>query len=305
MHSVIKHTFLILLSINLNLPQTTAQRIVVTGQAEVLMTDPDNQFFYEYEAKKAAIENAVNSRFGTSISTNYERLTMTEIDGRSVISHTDIRNNYMNSFPNARWLGDKEEPVYNQYKDVKGNWWMKCTVTGFAEEIKSAEVEFSALTLDGTDYKKDETIQFIEGENGYIYFKSAEDGYLMIFYDDMATIQRCLPYNAMKETLFKIDANRDYIFFSPEHADYIKNNYIVDEIEFFTESELEYNQFYFLFSPDPFKTPVLDAEKELEDGYYTFKWLKRDEFKEWLQKCRIRYPDLQVQIIGITIKNSD
>lgn len=304
MYSVIKHTFLILLSFNINLLLITAQKIVVTGQAEVLMRDPNNKFFYEYEAKQAAIENAINSRFGTSISTNYERLTMTEIDGRSVISHTDIRNNYMNSFPNARWLGDRKEPEYSQDKDEKGNYWMKCTVTGFAEEIKSAKVEFIALTLDCTDYKKDETIQFIEGENGYIYFKSAEDGNLMIFYDDMVTIQRCLPYNAMKETLFKIVASRDYIFFSPEHADYIEDNYIVDEIEFFTESELEYNQFYLLFSPDSFTTPILDTEQELEDGYFTFKWLKRDEFKEWLQKCRIRYPDLQVQIIGITIKNS-
>ena len=45
-------------------------------------------------------------------------------------------------------------------------------VTGFAEKIKSAEVEFIALILDGTDHKRDETIQFIEGENPDEDFKA-------------------------------------------------------------------------------------------------------------------------------------
>jgi hypothetical protein len=76
----------------------------------------------------------------------------------------------------------------------------------------------------------------------------------------------------------------------------------VDEIEFYSEIPLDYNLFYIVFSPKPFKGYFLNPAEELEDGYTTFRSMERDAFQKWLQEQRIRNKELQVQIIGVSIK---
>ena len=282
-----------------------AQEEIVEGQGMVLENDPfKTKPVYELEAYRLAINNAIEKTYGSSVLSNYERLVATQMKGQSVVFHNDLRNNYTNTFPNGEWIKTLGKEC-TEIKDENGNYWMSCSVKGYAQKIETAEVEFVAKTLDGTDIKKNETIDFIDGESGYLYFKSARPGYLIVFFDDMKIVQRCIPYNAMNETELKIEANKEYIFFSKQHADYMQDKRLVNEVELFTEQPFEYNQFYILFSPEPFSAYFLNDSEELGNGYRSFKSIEKDSFHRWLQENRVRNKNIQVQVIGISIKKPD
>ncbi|MBN1187366.1 MAG: hypothetical protein JXB49_34135 [Bacteroidales bacterium] len=280
-----------------------AQDKIVEGEGIVLEDDPfKTKPVYELEAYRLAVNNAIEKSFGSSVLSNYERLTETQMKGQSVAMHSDIRNNYTNTFPNGEWIKTLSKEC-KEIKDESGNYWMSCSVKGHASKIETAEVQFIAKTFDGTDVKKNETIDFVNGESGYLYFKSARSGYLVVFFDDMKNVQRCVPYNTMNETELKIEANKEYIFFSKHYADYVSDKNLVNEVEFYTKQPLEYNQFYVLFSPEPFSAYFLDASEELGDGYKSFRSMEKDSFHRWLQENRVRNKNIQVQVIGISVKN--
>lgn len=281
-----------------------AQEVLLKGEGRVLENDPfKTKPVYELEAYRLAVNNAIEKTFGSSVSSNYERLVDTEVQGHSVVSHTDLRNNYTNTFPNGEWIRTIHKEC-REIKDGNGNYWMSCEVRGYASKIETAKVRFMAKTLDGIDIKRDESIDFINGEMGYLYFKSALPGFVVIFYDDMKNVQRCVPYNNMAELELEIQANKEYLFFSRQHADYLLDKALVNEIEFFTEQPLEYNQFYVLFSPEPFSAYFLNAPEELQGGYRSFKSMEKDSFHRWLQNNRIRNKKLEVQVIGVSIKKN-
>ena len=181
---------------------------------------------------------------------------------------------------------------------------MTCKVTGVAKKLETTQVRFIAKSLDGTDPEKDEAETFVNNEQGYLYFRAPEQGYVIVFYDDMNIVQRCIPYNNMSESSFAVEANKEYIFFSEKHASYLDNyDYsVVDEIQYYSDRPLDFNQFYILFSEEPFQGYFLDPPKELESGYKSFKSMSREYFQEWLQEQRIRNKYLQVQRLSIRIE---
>jgi hypothetical protein len=299
-----QYVFSILLLLFYNSIFVFSQEVLVSGEASVLINDPlKTRLQYENEALNLARDNAVDKAFGTSVMSNYERLTVTEMQGRSVAFNSDIRGNFISTFPNGTWNKDVTK-ICVEEKDANGNYWLKCRVTGYAGKIESAKVQFIAYTLDGLNPRLNKSEMFINRESGYLYFRSPEKGYIVAFYDDLKTVQLCIPYNAIEENYLKIDGNREYIFFSPEKSDYLSDKKQVDEIEFYTEMPVDYNQFYILFSPTPPGVYFYNPAEKLEDGYTTFKSMERKDFNSWLQENRTRNKDLQVQIIGVTIKGT-
>jgi hypothetical protein len=297
-----QHFFFVLLFSFMVVPFAYTQEKIISGEGSVLHDNPSKtKQQFEFEAYQAAIQNALENAFGSTVISNYERLTQTEMQGRSVASYNDIRNNYLNTYPNGIWTKDQSVEYFEE-KDARDHWWTICRVTGSARQMEAAKVRFIARTLDGTDPLKNQTETFISGETGYLYFRSAEPGHIIVFYDDMKAVQRCIPYNAGKGFDLGVDANRDYLFFSQELANYIENKNVVDEIEFSSDIPMDYNQFIVVFAPTPFKGYFLNDSESLEDGYSTFKSMNKDEFHTWLQENRARNKDLQVQIIGVTIR---
>jgi hypothetical protein len=278
-------------------------QITITGYGEVLDNGDKTKVQIRVEAKDEAIKNALYEAFGSIVFSEYQRLIETTMSGRSVDSHDDNRVEYTENYPNGEWIRD----INIEYEDYEenGRWWVRCKATGEAVELNEPKIQFVVKTLDGTNFSKNETVDFINGEKGYIFFKAAEDGYLLIFLDDFQTIQRCLPYNGMAATLFPIVANQDYLFFSSEDAELPVLKQQVDEIEFFTEKGFEYNRFYILFSNTPFSPTLLNKEQSLDDGYSTFKTVERANFHSWLQEQRLKNAELQIKTIGITIKGSN
>ncbi len=296
-----QYGFPILLLLMFNCFMIYSQEILVSGEGSVLANDLlKTRAQYENEALLIARTDAIDKTFGSSVMSNYERLTITEMQGRSVAFNSDKRSNYLNTFPNGIWLRDESKHCYEK-KDENGNFWYTCSVTGYARKIETAPVKFIAFTLDGTNPLIDKSETFANGESGYLYFRSPEKGYVIVFYDDLEKVQRCIPYNYSSDNFFTVDNNREYIFFSKEKNDYLSDSNLIDEIEFYTEKPIDYNQFYILFSPTPFSGYFYDPPQKLENGYSTFKSMNSDSFHSWLQENRIRNKDLQVQIIGITI----
>ena len=296
-----QYGFLILLLMLFNCKALIAQEILVSGEASVLANNLlRTRVQYEHEALLMARENAIEKEFGSSVMSNYERLTITEMEGRSVAFNSDKRSNYLNSYPNGIWIKDVNKSCSDE-KDEKGNFWYTCKVTGYARKIESASVLFKAFTLDGTDPDLNRSETFTDGESGYLYFKSPENGYIIVFFDDLNTVQRCVPYNNSNDNYFKVEGNREYIFFSRGKCDYLSDKNHVDEIEFYTESPLDYNLFYILFSPEPFSGYFSDPPEKLGGGYTSFRSMARENFHSWLQDNRIRNKYLQVQIIGVSI----
>ena len=273
----------------------------VSGEATTLENDlQKTKRQYEIETLEMARQNALDKAFGSSVESRYERLNITEMEGRSVSANREIRNNYISTFPNGRWIKDISKSTV-ETQDENGNWWMTCTVTGYARKIESAEVRFTAYTLDGSDPQKDIEDSFTEGEEGYLYFRSPEEGNVIVFYDDFKTVQRCVPYNVSSENYIRVKANNDYIFFSGGENDYLPDKTKMNGIEFYTELPRDYNLFYVLYSPVPFTGYDVNNPDSLSAGYTTFHWMDRNDFQDWLQEQRVRNKDLQLKIIGVTI----
>ena len=282
-------------------PPVQAQKVLIRGSAEKLIEDAKLMKQYEFEVLQWAINNALYDKFGSSVSSNYESLSKTSQEGQSITSHLNIRSNYINVFPNGVWLGNESDPVFTTYKDEKSNWWLRCEVTGWAEEVKTPRVDFTAKTLDGTDVIKNQTSQYISGESGYLYFKSAQKGYISVFFDDFINVQLCFPYNAMESMPFPIEGNKEYLLFDRNSATYIEKELNVDEIEFYTGKDLEFNLFYIIYSTEPYSLPILESEDTLLTNYSTFRSIPREKFQRWLQSNRLKNKQLQVEVIGITI----
>jgi hypothetical protein len=284
-----QHGFLLLLLIISSYP-LFSQDVIISGEGRVLVNDPrKTKLQYEFEAEQIAKENALDKEFGTMLRSNYERLTVTEMQGRSVAFNSDIRSNYISSYPNGEWIKDKSKNCTEE-KDEKGNYWLICYVTGYARKIESAAVGFESFLLDGTDPKLNKTTTFVDGEKGYLYFKSPENGYLTVFYDDFNEVQCLIPYSKSKEKSLKVEANHEYILFSQ-----------VEDLTFYTEMPSDFNLVYVLFSPNQIDGYNYNPPENLKGGYFKSKSMSRENFQEWFQKNRIRNNLLQVQIIGVSI----
>lgn len=296
-----QYGFAVLLFLVTNVTDLSGQDKLVTGEAstlenDILKTKPQ----YMVETLEQARENALNKAFGSSVESRYEKLSTTEMEGRSVASNKEIRNNYISTFPNGRWIRDVDTIIVES-QDNNGNWWMTCTIKGYARKIESAEPRFTAYTLDGTDPKKNMEDSFTDGESGYLFFRTPAKGYLVVFFDDFQKVQRCVPYNFTSEKCLKVESDRDYIFFSGGEKDYLPDKTKMKGIEFYAEMPRDYNLFYVLFSPVPFTEYNINNPDSLPNDYSTFHWLDRREFQHWLQEQRTRNKHLQVERIGITI----
>ena len=277
----------------------------IRGTASILMND---EFIsirtYKEMAREQAINAALEKAFGSTVINNYEHIDLVSSGSRQEEFRQHYKHNYINTFPNGRWVQSLEEPQYGRFQDDNEGFWMECTVYGLAEPVKTAPVNFIAKTLDGENQSVNSSSIFLTGESGYIYFKSPTKGYLSVYFDDWDKIEQCLPYKALTEPSLKIQANKDYIFFSSKKCDYLDDKNQVDEIEFFTDKEYEHNRFYILFSPNPIQPPILEEPMDYEGAYTSFWHTNPLDFMKWLQECRLRDSQLQVQVIWITIKNS-
>lgn len=169
-------------------------------------------------------------------------------------------------------------------------------VSGRIREIVSAGIDFTAKILRNGTEEKFESSEFRSGDDMYLYFKSPVDGYLAVYLLDETeqTVYCLLPYKASSEGTYQIEHDRPYILFSAKNES--DTSCVVDEYTMTCTREVEFNDIYVIFSPNPFTKAISNEfENEILPRQLSFK-----DFQKWLVKNRKR--DSQVSIINKHIK---
>lgn len=179
---------------------------------------------------------------------------------------------------------------------------VRCTVIGKAREIITPNINFVAKPLRNGTEKKFESYEFRDGDYLYLFFQSAVDGYLMVYLIDesneMAYV--ALPYRNSDNSPKYVRADMEYILFSQKDSELLERRY-VDEYKITCENEIEYNDFYILFSEEPFSKMMFHSDNGLDLP----KMVDLGDFQRWLAKLRIRNHKLMLSKIPIKITKSN
>lgn len=273
-----------------------AQR-VETVQAHASFTAPATM--PPKEARHQTIVNAqldaLARTFGTTISDENMSFAR-EKDAQSTtdffsMQEGDVRGIWLETVGDTIWTTP-------QFRN-DGSAVYEVTMTGKVMELKTAMIPVvTKLLFNGTDPERNEirNYSFNDGDDMYLYFKSPVDGYLAVYivdYDDNMTTQRILPYNGQRKGVFQIEADKDYILFSEDTAD-TESKPLVRGCRMRSRTDHDFNQFYIIFSPNPF---VKALDKTIDEDLPAV--INFRDFQKWLSKNRRK--DLQMFVEKIFV----
>lgn len=286
---------LLLLCMILSCVTLFAQK-VKTVSAEYTFYAPETMNIVE--AKRIALDRAkiyaIEEAFGSIVSqTNASAIS--NFNGESDTKFFSLGG----SDVKGEWIETIGEPQYGDIYYQDNLLVVPCSVKGKIREITSSQIEFIAKPLrNGTDQKY-EAYNFKEGDDLFLYFKSPVDGYLSVFLVDEAsqTVYCALPYRNSDGNPKEVEADTEYILFSKTHSDPNEKRYI-DEYVMTANDELEYNDFYILFSPEPFTKATMDSDF----GGKLPKTTNWHDFQKWLAKTRIKNQNISLSKIIIIVQ---
>lgn len=286
-----KFSFLFLLISTLN---CFSQKIK-TVETEYILYAPSN--ITVEEAKRTAIDRAriqaIADAFGTIISqsnSNYITTKNGESESYFVsLGESDVK---------GEWIETIGDPIYGNIYYQDNLLVVPVYIKGKAREVITPKIDFKAKPLRNGVEEKFESYEFRDGDFLYMMFQSPIAGYLTVYLvDELAEQVYCaLPYRNSDGSPKKIESDKEYILFSQKYSDPHERRY-VDEYEMTCEQEKEYNDFYILFSEEPFSKMVMTDDYE----YKLPKTTNLKDFHKWLTKVRAKNPKLSLVKIPILI----
>ncbi|MEL6628503.1 MAG: hypothetical protein AAFQ83_24115 [Bacteroidota bacterium] len=279
----------------------SAQRVKKsTGEYQINLTRSD---FSEAEAcqkcQEIAMIEAIEKQFGRVILQGNSTYIENTNTGEKVETN-QIFNVIAETYVNGEWIETLEESC-DRFID-NGDFWVKCQVKGKVREMVAPKLDLVAKTLD-CESKTCITTEFVDGESFYLYFKSPIDGYLTVYIGDAEMTQRLLPYRQMPKGMLngvKVKADEEYILFS-SREDQLELGPYVEEYEFYTESDVDQNRLYVIYSKDPLVKPSLYRNPDQGAGEMPMQ-LPIMDFQKWLAQQRRYNTDMQVLRLDVTIK---
>lgn len=193
----------------------------------------------------------------------------------------------------GEWIETLGEPNF-QIISENGMIAIKVEVKGKAREIKSADICFEAHLLRNGTTIKNESTEFHNGDDLYLYFKSPVNGYLAVYLLDHTSqeVFCILPYRSSGAPSYQIEHDKPYIFFSSQLSENDPGE--VDEYVLTCKKTIEQNTIYILFSPNLFtKASTQEPSKNMP------RQLSYIEFQKWLGKCKAK--DTMMQNLSATI----
>lgn len=248
-------------------------------------------------ALEKARQNAIESEYGTSIS--HRSTSQTHVTGSgestnfSSIGHSLVR---------GVWVRNIGEPEFVLGVD-QNQFYIECSVKGYAREYKSAPVEFEVkLFRNGTtsQFESKDGV-FKNGDKFYLSFQSPVDGYVAIYLVDAAKKTYCLlPYASDSDGKESVTHGVINVFFAPRNN--AANDFIVYEdetingLDLHCEDRMELNQLYIIFSPNSFTKAIDEIDKN------GLRSLSQEHFLEWLDRCLSYDTQMSVETIYIEVE---
>ena len=250
------------------------------------------------KAKDKAKINAIENAFG-SVVTQGNAVYVKDITTGNKTQSNMVFTSIADILVNGEWIATIDEKV--TFLETDGYRFVKANVIGKVRELTKIPFSPEVATLSCNE-KKCSTEVFNSGQELIVYFIAPTNGFVTIYLDDSKQAQRLLPYSKNNTTTtFEVKADQIYYFFSK--TDSKQKN--VDQVELFTESIMEQNNLYVLFSKVDFDKPLLDAIKtqEVENLNYTLPAaLEITKFQTWLQNTRSYNRKIELKTIILTIK---
>ena len=155
----------------------------------------------------------------------------------------------------GEWLADVREPQFTDpvYSSQNDLWSITCTVKGRIRELTWNKPEFSWQLMRNHIEDASETDEFQDNDDLFMTFQAPCDGYLCVYLSDERGMAQCLvPNDEDPNGIFRVKGNRRYVFFSDKHRP-DDDQMATVELMMVAGSDIEYDQFYVFFSPNPFR----------------------------------------------------
>lgn len=246
------------------------------------------------EAKRTAIDRAKIQALADAFGTTVSQHNSTIVDNRNGSSSINFHS-IGGSDVKGEWLETIGEPAISisYEKDMLV---VKVSIKGRAREIKTASIDLhTAILRNGTDEKYVST-EFKDGDDMYLSFLSPVNGYLSVYLVDAEHNAYCLlPYRAQQEGIYRVEANRHYLFFKETLAPK-EERAMVDEYTMTCSHVSEHNDIYVLFSPNPYTKAADSSSSALLPRELPF-----EMFQKWLLNIRKRDHNFQCRTYSIHI----
>lgn len=265
------------------------------------------------EARERAIEHArielLRKEFGVAIGSQNILVDKTENTNTETkafsLSETDT---------NGEWIKDLDDPeIISETPDKYGRTY-RIKVNGLARKIEHQPIDIDVRFLcNGCDKNRDliRNNTYYEGDNFYVYFNSPVGGWLTIYLcddDPDMTMQAILPYDGQREKAYRIEPDKEYVFFSRDHAEPQYSDF-AGGLKMYARKAIDVNVVYIIFSPNEFSRSSTNynstAEISTRVGNENINLMPREtdfkHFNKWLGKSRKKDPQMQVrkQIISV------
>lgn len=244
------------------------------------------------EAKQIALARAKIQAIANEFGTFVTQANITQTESHNGESNTDFAF-LGESVVQGEWIEDTADPVY-EIRYEQNMTVVKCTVKGRARERKFADVNFTSKVLCNGITPQYEKSDFHSGDNIYLSFQSAKDGYVAVFLLDADKNATCLlPYAFDSDGQFFVKHDKKYVFFNNDRK--VVDGWLVTEdasqqpYQLFCDGGVEINQLIVIFSPNPFTLPIA-----MTGGENEAKTLSLEDFEKWLSQARGR--DIQMSV---------
>jgi hypothetical protein len=242
----------------------------------------------------AAKQKALEERFGLDVSKITNTLQINRNDGKEVKSSSNVFS-VGEVAVRGEWIETISEQVLSQ-SYVNGFWVVKVRVDGRARNYSTEKADIQYTFLKDVD-DMDAPVAFRDGSDLFLRFISPVAGQLCVYLVDETQNAYCLlPYMNNQTGSQRIDANKEYIFFSTKYDN------DADEYTLNCERSLEHNGIYLVFSPNDF-TKAVDKQggKNFRDAQLP-RELTYEALMKWLTKNQTCDENMVVRREVVTIR---
>lgn len=238
---------------------------------------------------------AIEDEFGANVMGETDIITTNKNGHTSVLFRqrggTEIR---------ADWMKTVKEKVVSRSITDDGFMVIKVYVEGLAREITMAGVSLDFHLLRNGDNPENEDDRFRNDDRLSLTFQAPADGYLAVYITDDQKAYCVLPYKEQHDGIYRVKANKKYVFFSNDYCQESEKDYELI-LRLFTNYEHEINTVYVIYSQNPFTKATDDAGEEIAYLRMEPRNMKIDKFEDWLYECRQKDTTLHVEKKTITI----